>query len=133
MAGGMKHVKVAKWPALARVVFWAALGFTLVMALLPAPPALPVEAGDKTLHMIAFAVLSLLASLSFPRRRVIELFVWMAALGALIEVLQMIPALHRDAELGDWVADCAASLAVLVLCRGIEWVFARRRRVDAAH
>ena len=22
----------------------------------------------------------------------------------------MIPALHRDAEVGDWIADCAASL-----------------------
>lgn len=123
MAGGMKHVNAGKWLFLAQAVFWAALAFTLTMALLPKPPALPLEAGDKTLHMIAFAILSLLATLSFPRRRVLELFVWMAALGALIEVLQMIPALHRDAELGDWVADCLASLVALVLSRLARWLF----------
>lgn len=132
MADAMENAKVAKRAILARAVFWAALGFTLVMALLPAPPSLPVEAGDKTLHIIAFAGLSLLASLSFPRRRVIELFVWMATLGALIEVLQMIPALHRDAELGDWVADCAASSAVLLMCRGVQGGFARGWGVGGA-
>lgn len=123
----MKHVKARRWPALAQAVFWTALAFTLTMALLPKPPALPLEAGDKTLHMVAFAVLSLLASLSFPRRRVLELFVWMAALGALIEVLQMIPALHRDAEFGDWVADCVASLVALVISRSTRRLFAAIR------
>jgi hypothetical protein len=33
----------------------------------------------------------------------------------------MIPALHRDAELGDWIADCAASLVVLSLCEAARW------------
>lgn len=108
----------------ARAIFWAALGFTIVMALLPQPPSLPVEASDKTMHMIAFAVLSLLAAVAFPRRQLLVLFAWMAALGALIEVLQMIPSLHRDAELGDWVADCVASLVALVLSRSARRLFA---------
>lgn len=106
------------------VVFWLALMFTFVMALLPKPPSLPVEAGDKALHMVAFAVLSFLAATVFVRRRVIELFLAMAALGALIEVLQMIPTLHRDAEFADWMADCVASLVVLVLCRSVRRLFA---------
>lgn len=63
----------------------------------------------------------------FPRRRVIELFVAMAVLGAVIEVLQMIPALGRDAELADWIADCVASLAVLLLFQGVRRIVAERR------
>ena len=103
------------WPIMARALFWLALVFALVMALLPQPPALPGTPSDKTQHMIAFAVLSLLAALAYPQLRLGEIFIAMAALGALIEVLQLIPALGRDAEFVDWVADCAASLAVLAL------------------
>ena len=113
---------------LARIVptlFWLALAFTMVMALLPKPAALPVEVGDKVQHLLAFAALSLLACLAFPRRRLIELFAAMAALGALIELLQMIPVLHRDAQFMDWVADCGASLVVLLLCQGGRWLITR--------
>lgn len=106
-------------------LFWLALLFTLVMALLPKPPQVPLAGGDKVLHMAAFAVLSLLAALAFPRRRVIELFAGLAALGALIEVLQMIPVLHRDAEFGDWVADCTAIAVTLVLGQTIHWLVAK--------
>lgn len=101
-------------------LFWLAVAFTLVMALLPQPPAVPLPGGDKVLHMTAFAVLSLLACLAFPRRRPVELFVGLAALGALIEVLQMVPALRRDAEFGDWIADCLAlaiTLAIVAFAR----------------
>lgn len=98
-------------------LFWLALAFTLVMALLPKPPTPPgLDAGDKVQHVLAFAVLSLLATFAYPRRRLVDIFAAMAAFGALIEVLQLIPALGRDAEFMDWVADCAATLAVLALC-----------------
>ena len=103
------------WPVMARALFWIALVFALVMALLPQPPSLPGTSSDKTQHMIAFAVLSLLAALAYPQLQLGEIFIAMAALGALIEVLQLIPALGRDAEFMDWVADCAASLVVLAL------------------
>lgn len=69
------------------VPFWLAPAFTLVMALVPRPPAALLVAGDKSLHMAAFAVLSALAALAFPRRRVTQLFAGLAALGGLIEVL----------------------------------------------
>ena len=106
------------------VLFWLAVAFTLAMALLPTPPAMLLAAGDKVLHMAAFALLSLLAALAFPRRSVIELFAGLAALGGLIEVLQMIPSLRRDADLGDWLADCAAIAVVLVFCRAVQWLVA---------
>jgi hypothetical protein len=50
----------------------------------------------------------------------------MAALGLAIEVLQMIPALHRDAQASDWLADCAATAATLLLCGALRWLFSRR-------
>lgn len=106
------------------MLFWLALGFTLAMALVPRPPAALLVAGDKTLHMAAFAALSALAAIVFPRRRVIELFAGLAALGAVIELLQMVPVLGRDAEVGDWTADCGASLAVLLLFRGVRRIAA---------
>lgn len=112
------------------VLFWLAVAFTLVMALLPAPPAALLVAGDKVLHMAAFALLSLLAALAFPRRRALELFAGLAALGGLIEVLQMIPALRREADLGDWLADCAAIAVVLVLCRSVQWLLAEPAAPD---
>ncbi|AOL93014.1 hypothetical protein [Porphyrobacter sp. LM 6] len=105
------------WPVMARALFWLALAFTLVMALLPQPPALPGTLSDKVLHVIAFAVLTLLAALAYPERRLGEVFLAMAALGALIEVVQLIPHLGRDAEWADWLADCGAVLAVLALVR----------------
>jgi hypothetical protein len=50
----------------------------------------------------------------------------MAALGMAIEILQMIPALQRDAQASDWLADCAATAAALLLCGALRWLFPRR-------
>jgi hypothetical protein len=61
------------------VPLWPALAFTLVMSLLPKPPALLLPGGDKFQHTAAFAVFSLLAWLAFPRWRIVELFPAMAA------------------------------------------------------
>jgi hypothetical protein len=115
------------WQAWLRLVFWLALAVTLVMALLPNPPALPQQATDKVQHMAAFATLTFLAALGFPRLRLRVIFVWMAALGLAIEVLQMIPILHRDAQASDWLADCAATLATLLLCGALRWLSRRRQ------
>ncbi len=123
--GAIQAFAQATPPKLAAGLFWLAVAFTLVVALLPEPPTpLPFEAGGKVQHMLGFAVLSVLAA-AFPRRRLLELFAAMALLGGLIEVLQMIPALHRDAEALDWVADCAASLGALVIWFGARRLVAR--------
>ena len=115
-----------KWQRLLRLAFWLALAVTLVMALLPNPPALPVQANDKVQHMAAFAALTFLAALGFPSLRLRVIFVWMAALGLAIEVLQMIPILHRDAQAADWLADCAATATTLLLCGALRWLLSGR-------
>jgi VanZ family protein len=109
------------------VVFWLALVFTMAMALLPQPPVV-LEVNDKLQHMAAFAALTLLAAVSFPKPRYRRIFVAMAALGAAIEVLQMIPSLRRDAQVSDWLADCAAIIAVLLFCAAMRWLLRKTVR-----
>jgi hypothetical protein len=58
-------------------------------------------------------VLAALGSVAFPRMRLLFLGLWLSAFGALIEVVQAIPALHRDSDVMDWLADSAAILAML--------------------
>lgn len=94
----------------------AASIFTLFMALVPKPPALLwANANDKVQHMLAFATLTLLASAAFRGERSRAIGIAMALFGGAIELLQMIPAFHRDAELSDWLADCVAIIAALGL------------------
>jgi hypothetical protein len=104
-----------------RVAFWAALILTLVMALMPHPPR-PVSS-DKLQHAAAFVTLAAAGALAY---RSVSALRWLAALsafGALIEVLQAIPVLHRDSDPLDWVTDTVAAAVVLAI---VYWL--RRRR-----
>lgn len=125
---GMESARPPKRVRFMRFAFWCAFVFTLVMALLPHPPSLPGQASDKVQHMAAFAALTFLAAVSFSGLRYWLIFAVMAALGAAIEVLQMIPSLQRDAEVLDWVADCASSLGVLLCCAIVLRLFSRASR-----
>jgi VanZ family protein len=98
-----------------RLGFWIALAFAIVMALLPQPPHMPGDPSDKVMHILAFAVLSGLGAAAYPMARLLWLGVKLSAVGALIEFAQMIPALHRDAQLSDWIADTGAIVIVLIL------------------
>ena len=112
---------------LARAALFAAIAFAVTMALLPHPPELPIEeAGDKYQHMFAFSVLAALAAWSYPQASLLRIGERLSFLGALIEVLQAIPALHRDCDIFDWVADTAAITVILLL------VASARRRTRAA-
>lgn len=94
--------------------FWAAAAFAFVMALNPRPPQLPGAPSDKIQHIIAFVVLAGLARAAYPRASAWTLAWRLSLFGALIELLQAIPALNRDAELLDWAADTVAAAAVLI-------------------
>jgi hypothetical protein len=67
--------------------------------------------------MIAFFTLGALAAAGWRDRRFAVLFGALAAFGAAIELFQAIPALHRDADAADWLADMAATAAALGLVR----------------
>jgi len=100
---------------LLRLLFWAALLFAFVMAVLPKPPQLPGAPDDKVQHILAFSVLTALALAAYSRARPLAIGLSLGLLGAVIELVQMIPVLHRDAAWLDWAADCGAVLAVLLL------------------
>lgn len=102
------------------IAFWGALLFAYVDAILPGKDAISVAAWDKLNHMIAFFVITFLARAAYPRIPIFRLFVMMAAFGALIELSQAIPFIHRDAEWDDWFADMVAALAALI----VAWPFA---------
>ena len=44
-----------------------------------------------------------------------RLLVGLSLFGAAIEVVQAIPALHRDSDVSDWLADTIAAVAVVLL------------------
>lgn len=102
-----------------RTIFLGAFFFATIMAWLPHPPPLPGEPGDKFQHVLAFAALGLLGMRAFPRLRHGYLLAALAAHGALIELVQAIPALHRDSDLKDWIADVAAVAAAIAIVRAI--------------
>lgn len=100
---------------LCRGLLWAAVVVTLVMALIPHPPhVLPV---DKEEHGLAFAVLMVLAAIAYPGVRLRYQIAVLAAFGATIELLQAIPALHRDADVRDWIADVLAAAAAAIIVK----------------
>lgn len=104
--------------AIFRVSFWLALAFALVMALLPHPPHLPIDGlGDKFEHMLAFSTVAILGANGYPRVALPLLGERLSFLGALIEVCQSIPVLHRDCDIRDWLADTVAIIVALLLVR----------------
>ena len=109
---------------LLRLVLVAAVVFAVTMALLPKPPHVPIDQfGDKFEHMLAFGVITLLATIAYPRFPLPRLVERLSFLGALIEVAQSIPALHRDCDIHDWIADTLAITVVLL----IVWAVRRQR------
>jgi VanZ family protein len=98
-----------------RRAFFVCAAVAFVMALLPQPPEIPGEPGDKVQHMAAFFTLGALAATGWRDRGLPALFAWLAAFGAAIELFQAIPALHRDADITDWLADMLAAAVALAL------------------
>ena len=87
------------------------------MAILPHPPEVPGEPNDKVQHIAAFATLALLGSFAYPKMSLVRLLALLSAFGALIEVVQAIPVLHRDSDILDWIADTTAVVVVLTTVR----------------
>lgn len=97
-----------------RATFWAVLVFAVVMALLPHPPQLPGSPSDKVQHVAAFVTLAALGAAAYRSTSLLGLLIGLSGLGAVIEFLQTIPALKRDSNPVDWIADTIAATLVLV-------------------
>ena len=86
------------------------------MAIIPHPPQLPGEPSDKIQHIMAFLVLGGWRPSPTPCQALL-LGVGLSLFGALIELVQYIPALHRDSDPVDWIADTIAAAVVLLMHR----------------
>jgi membrane protease YdiL (CAAX protease family) len=105
-----------------RILLWIAITFAVVMATLPKPPKIYLDQfGDKFEHMLAFSVIALLAAIAYPKVRLTRIAERLSFLGALIEIAQSVPALHRDCNIFDWVADTGAIIVVLTIVALVRW------------
>jgi VanZ family protein len=93
------------------------------MAVLPHPPRVPGDPSDKVQHVVAFFVLGVLGAAAYRRVDVLRLLAALSLFGAVIEVVQAIPALHRDSDPLDWLADTIAAAFALMLAK---WWLRRR-------
>src|SRR5262245_38181257 len=101
-AGGVNWFRAWRWP-----IWSVALAGWTVLLLIPSPvpslpPNFPWHAVAKVVHVTANAVLVILAGWLGVRARLrcIRIFVIMAQ-GAVTEMLQTLPALHRDGNVYD--------------------------------
>ncbi len=106
---------------LARILFFAALVFTFVSAVVPPTHALQLVPWDKAEHFIAFYGLTGLAVAAFPKRHILVLAAWLSGFGALIEFVQGLAIVHRDRDFWDWVADTLAIGAALAPMLLVWW------------
>ncbi|WBH16852.1 VanZ family protein [Sphingomonas radiodurans] len=97
-----------------RILLALAMLTAVTMALLPHPPKVPID-GDKYQHMLAFGVLTILSVMAYPKAELLQIGERLSFLGAMIELVQSIPALHRDCDIMDWVADTVVIVGVLAV------------------
>src|ERR1700730_16423978 len=106
---------------LAKLAFFAALLFTFYSAVVPPQHALQLVPWDKAEHFIAFYGLTGLAAAAFPNRNLFVIAAMLSGFGALIEFVQGLPAVHRDRDFWDWVADSVAITAALAPMLLVWW------------
>ncbi len=105
----------------AQAAFVAALVFTFYSAVIPPSQSLQLVPWDKAEHFIAFYALTGLAVAAFPRRSPLLIAALLSGFGALIEVVQGLPIVHRDEDFWDWVADSLAIAAALSPMLLVPW------------
>lgn len=86
-----------------------------LVAALPDGTKVSIGMGDKFDHFAAFAALAAICASVFPSLALGYLQAAMVAFGATIELVQAIPALQRNSDAKDLLADAAGAAAALVL------------------
>jgi len=114
-------LKVSLLIRLAQVAFFAALIFTFYSAVIPPQEAVQLAPWDKAEHFMAFYALTGLGVAAYPRWNLFILGALLSAYGALIEIVQGLPIVHRDRDFWDWVADTIAIAAALAPMLLVWW------------
>jgi VanZ family protein len=110
-----------------RALFWMAMLAICWLAVTPVEPAVFEEIWDKWQHLAAFAALALLATLAWPQSRLTQLVERFALFGAMIELVQSIPALHRSCDILDWITDMIGTCVMLGLVALVRQIIAVAR------
>jgi len=110
----------------ALILYWLALA---VATHIPKPPDIPLEQGDKLVHLAAYALLAFLAAVCWSayrsplrKRHLLVLFA-LLSLYAAVDELTQIP-FGRQADLLDWLADTigvACGIAAFAVVRKLMW------------
>jgi VanZ family protein len=110
----MNRSRSSFWLLAARVALAACALITVGTAFAPEHgPKLHLFPWDKAEHFSAFFGLTACAILAFPRTPLLWIGASLSGCGALIEVIQGLPWVHRDCDVMDWVADTVAICAVM--------------------
>ena len=108
------------------LAFWAAIACSYVMAIIPHAPQ--VVSSDKAQHMLAFGTIAFFGRLAYGRTSALALFAICTGFGALIELSQALPMIHRDASWGDLLADAIATVVALAIANLlVRWTATDRR------
>jgi hypothetical protein len=113
------------------LAFWLTLAFTVLMAVMPDPAIVGGSGGahapdatpgilawlgaldDRLQHIAAFSAMALLAAAAYPRATLLRIGERLSFFGAVLELVQALPAVGRDCEIQDWLIDTVALIAVL--------------------
>lgn len=107
-------------------IFWLVLLAVTYLMLIELPPK---HGGwpywDKVQHLLVFMLLTTLAFLAYRKARWLSVAL-LILYGAIVEWLQAALTLTRMASFGDWLADVAGVLLVLLLCMFMAKLFSRK-------
>lgn len=109
----MNDVQFKRTAALALPLFWVTVAFTFFMAVKPVVAGQALFPWDKAEHFSAFYVLTGIGAAAYPRRPLWLVGALLSTFGAVIELVQALPIVHRDCDFWDWVADTCGILAVI--------------------
>jgi VanZ family protein len=94
----------AKYTWFNKGLLYLALLISCYAAFKPIDEAIIIHMNDKSMHLIAFFVLSFLLHLSHQKISFIKMLILLSCFGMGIEIVQaFLP--HRSFELYDWLAD----------------------------
>ncbi len=117
----MPSVVHIRW--VARASFVLCFAFTCWAAFTPPGSGPSLFPWDKAEHFCAFVTLMVIAMVAFPAAPLWLLAAALSGFGAAIELIQALPFVHRDAEVGDWVADTLGVVTVLGVV--LAWIIRR--------
>jgi hypothetical protein len=101
------------------------LAFAGVLAFSHPAGNFPLQQYDKHLHLLAFAVITIITVWALPTVRLSLLLLGLLLLSGLTEMLQALPSVRREADWLDFAFNAIAIGMTLAIVFGLRWVVAK--------